>query len=277
MRVNKLFPLFVLLVLTLTSCGHSYKVEGTTSVSYMDGKLLYLKVLQNDKWINVDSAEVIHGTFKMKGKIDSIMVASLYMDDQSLMPVVLESGTIKINISDNEMRASGTSLNDKLYAFLDKKNELDLKAQDMDHLQTQMLMNGKDEEEISNTISRKSDSIVNALSETVKKFISENYNNAVGPFVFIMVCGDPPMMTPQIEDILKDAPETFKKNALVNEFITKARENAEMVVEQQRMEQNEDARSQQAAQNPNAAAQNPNAAAQNPNAAAQQSGQSVPQ
>jgi len=270
MRVNKLFPLFVLLVLTLTSCGHSYKVEGTSSVSYMDGKLLYLKVLQNDKWINVDSAEVIHGTFKMKGKIDSIMVASLYMDDQSIMPVVLESGTIKINISDNEMRASGTSLNDKLYAFIDKKNELDLKAQDMDHLQTQMLMNGKDEEEISNTISRKSDSIVNALSETVKKFISENYNNAVGPFVFIMVCGDPPMMTPQIEDILKDAPESFKQNALVNEFITKARENAQMVVEQQRMEQNEDARSQQSAQNPNAAAQNPNAAAQ-------QSGQSVPQ
>ena len=60
MQFNKLLPLLFVMAITLTSCGHSYKVSGTTSVSYMDGKTLYLKVLKNDKWVNVDSAEVIH-------------------------------------------------------------------------------------------------------------------------------------------------------------------------------------------------------------------------
>jgi hypothetical protein len=48
--------------------------------------------------------------------------------------------------------------------------------------------------------------------------------------------------------LLKDAPESFKNNALVNEFISKAHENAKLMIEQQRMEQNEATRGQQQSQ-----------------------------
>lgn len=244
MRINKLLPLLFLLVITLTSCGHSYKVEGTTSSSVMDGKLLYLKVLQKDKWVNVDSAEVVHGTFKMKGSIDSVVVASLYMDSESLMPVVLESGTIKIDISDEEMKVSGTPLNDRLYAFIKKKNEMDQKAQDLDSQEAQLVMNGQDENVIRAQMTASADSLMNAENAFVKKFIVDNGNNALGPNVFIMLCsGLPyPVLTPQLEDILKDVPEKFKQNALVSDFIAKAHENAQLMMEQQRMEQSEASR-----------------------------------
>ena len=47
-----------------------------------------------------------------------------------------------------------------------------------------------------------------------------------------------PVMTPQIEDIMKDAPYSFKNNKLVKDFITKAKSNMELIEEHQRMEQN---------------------------------------
>jgi hypothetical protein len=250
MRFNKLLPLLFIMVITLTSCGHSYKVNGTTSVSYMDGKTLFLKVLKNDQWVNVDSAEVIHGTFKMKGSIDSIMVASLYMDDQSLMPVVLESGSIKIDITDEDMKVSGTPLNEKLYDFIKKKNELDQKAQDLDHKSTQMIIQGVDESAINTQVGGEMAELSTQMNNFVKKFITDNYDNALGPSIFIMLCSNMPypMMTPQIEEILKDAPDSFKNNVLVSEFISKAHENARLMMEQQRMEQNETVRSQQQGQ-----------------------------
>lgn len=240
MRFNKLLPLLFLMAIALSSCGHSYTIKGTSSVSYMDGKTLFLKVLQNDKWVNVDSAEVIHGQFKMKGSIDSIMVASLYMDDQSLMPVVMESGTIKIDITDDEMKVSGTSFNDKLYTFINKKNELDQKLQDLDHKSTQMMVQGIDESTIRMQLGSEAESISNQSMALVKNFIKDNYENVLGPSVFIMLCSSMPypMMTPQIEDMLKDAPDSFKDNAMVSEFISKAHENAKLMMEQQRMDQN---------------------------------------
>jgi hypothetical protein len=245
MRTYKLLPVLFLLTALLSSCGHSYSVDGTSSVSYMDGKTLFLKVLKSDKWVNVDSAEVVHGTFKMNGSLDSVVVASLYMDDESLMPVVLESGSIKITISDTDMKASGTPLNDKLYEFIAKKNEMDLKLQDIDHEETEMVMNGMSVDQIHAELTRQTDSLSTAMNAYVKQFISDNYKNALGPSVFMMLCsGMPyPAITPQIEEILKDAPDTFKNNPLVSEFITKAHENAQLMMEQQRVEQNEANRS----------------------------------
>src|SRR5574344_190606 len=247
MRFNKLLPLLFLMAIVLTSCGHSYKIKGTTSVSIMDGKTLFLKVLKNDQWVNVDSAEVIHGTFKMKGSVDSIVVASLYMDGESLMPVVMESGTIKIDITDDDMKVSGTPLNDKLYAFIAKKNEMEQKAQNLDHKSTQMMMSGQDESTVNMQVGGEMDGLSSQMNSYIKKFISDNYENVLGPSVFIMLCSSMPypVITPPIEEILKDAPDSFKNNSMVSEFIAKAHENEKLMIEQQRMEQNEASRQSQ--------------------------------
>lgn len=45
-------------------------------------------------------------------------------------------------------------------------------------------------------------------------------------------------MTPQIDDIIKDAPYSFKSNKLVREFLSKAKENMKLIEEHQRLEQN---------------------------------------
>ena len=62
----------------------------------LDGKMLYLKSLRDGEWVKLDSDEVVHGLFSMKGKIDSVQMVTLYMDEESIMPIVLESGKITI-------------------------------------------------------------------------------------------------------------------------------------------------------------------------------------
>ena len=109
MSVNRILPFLLLLVL-FTSCNRKYKIEGSSSVASLDGKMLFLKTLQDGQWVNVDSAEVIHGHFKMKGRADSVMMVTLYMDHEGIMPLVLEDGKIVISISNTQLIAKGTPL-----------------------------------------------------------------------------------------------------------------------------------------------------------------------
>lgn len=66
-------------LLAFTSCASEYKIEGSSSVSRLDGKMLFVKVPSGDRMLSIDSAEVIHGMFKMEGITDSTSMASLYM------------------------------------------------------------------------------------------------------------------------------------------------------------------------------------------------------
>jgi len=237
--VNKLFSL-IFLLLSLASCGSKYKIEGTSSVTSLDGKKLFLKVLQNGEWVSVDSAEVIHGLFTMKGPVDSILMVTLYMDDESIMPLVLEDGAITISIDDTQMSAKGTPLNDALYEFIDKKNAMDLKIADLQRKEARMVMDGGNLSDIHEELSKEGEALANEMNLYIKKFISDNYENILGPSVFMMLCSNLPypIMTPQIEDIMKDAPATFKNNKMVKEFITKSQENMQLLDERRRMEQN---------------------------------------
>ena len=224
----------------LASCTNKYKIEGTSSVNSLDGKMLYLKTMRDGEWVKLDSAEVVHGLFSMKGKVDSVQMVTLYMDDESIMPIVLESGKIKVTISNTDLKAAGTSLNAALYDFIDKRNALEESIGELEQKETRMVMEGNDLEEIHAQLMVEGDSLMTAMNQYVKTFISDNYENVLGPSVFMMMCSTLPypIMTPQIEDIMRTAPLTFKQNQLIKEFLSKAKENMQLIEEHQRVRQN---------------------------------------
>ena len=45
-------------------------------------------------------------------------------------------------------------------------------------------------------------------------------------------------MTPAVEEIMKEAPLSFKEHVLVKDFISKAKENMKLLEEQKRLRQN---------------------------------------
>ena len=95
--MNKLIYAF-LTVVAFTSCMGSYNIEGTTDVSRLNGRMLYLKVFSNTEMQNIDSCDVVHGKFHFSGSVDSAKLGNVYMDDVRLMPLMLEAGNITIKI-----------------------------------------------------------------------------------------------------------------------------------------------------------------------------------
>ena len=111
--MKKLFFLPVVFTI-LASCASSYNVEGSSSVSALDGNKLYLKAIKNNEFKNIDSCDVVHGEFHFTGLLDTVRMVSLYMDDESIMPVVLEKGEITITIDPVRQIVGGTPMNDSL-------------------------------------------------------------------------------------------------------------------------------------------------------------------
>lgn len=241
--MNRILSLLFLLLL-LASCTPTYKIDGAITANGLDGKMLYLKILRDGKWVKLDSAEVVHDGFSMKGKVDSVQMVTLYLDDQGIMPIVLEKGKIAITVSDTELNAVGTPLNKELYGFIAKKNEMEEHISDLERKETRMVMDGADIDAVHKQLLLEGDSLAEAMNQYVKTFVSDNYENVLGPNVFMMLCSSLPypVMTPQIDEIIKDAPYSFKNNKIVREFLTKAKENMQLIEEHQRMQQNVDSK-----------------------------------
>lgn len=220
------FGLILLFITTLTSCGKKFKIDGMTSVSSLDGKMLFVKVLSGDQLVSVDSAEVIHGYFQMEGKIDSVVLASLYMDEECIMPLVLEEGNINIQINNIGISIKGTPLNDSFNDFIEAKTAIDDKAYEVEREESRMIMDGVDLNTVQSEIDKQRTEVAQQMDNLVKTFIQNNYENVLGPGVFIMIGNSLPypFLTPMMEDIVKEAPEAFKNNHLIKNYITLAQE-----------------------------------------------------
>ena len=164
-----------------------------------------------------------------EGEIDSAIIASLYMDEQSILPLVVEKGNIHIQIDNGRLTVSGTPLNDILYDFVTKKNSLDNRAYEVERMESRMIMDGIPMDEVESEITREREKLSKEMDDLVKTFIQTNYENVLGPGVFIMLCnGFPyPLMTPLLDEIVDNAPDKFKNHDLVKNYVEAARSNQE--------------------------------------------------
>ena len=210
----------------LTSCASSYNVTGSSSVSALDGSKLYLKALKDGKVKNIDSCDVVHGEFHFAGLLDSVRLVNLYMDEESILPVILEEGDIQVKIGPAGPTVGGTPLNDSLYKFIDKHNQLINQMNELGHKQNQMILDGIDERTIDEQLDAEAAQIATAEDELVTKFIEANYNNVLGPGVFMMITSQYryPILTPQIEYIMSKATKAFKDDPYVKEYYRTAQE-----------------------------------------------------
>ena len=211
----------------MASCAKSYNVQGSSSISSLDGSKLYLKAVKNNELKSIGSCDIVHGQFHFSGILDTVRMANLFMDDQSLMPVVLEEGEIVIKIDNAAQSVGGTPLNDKLYKFIDKHKQLDNRMSELSHKQSQMMLEGVDELTINEKLNAEAEKIAAEEDKLVTSFIVENFDNVLGPGVFMMITSgfNVPVLTPQIEDIMSKATEKFKNDPYVKEYYQVASDN----------------------------------------------------
>ena len=224
--MHKILLAFATMAL-MASCANSYNVQGSSSISSLDGSKLYLKAVKNDELKSIDSCDIVHGQFHFNGILDTVRMANLFMDDQSIMPVVLEEGEIVIKLDNAAQSVGGTPLNDKLYKFIDKHKQLDNRMSELSHKQSQMMLEGVDELTINEHLNAEAEKIAAEEDKLVTSFIVENFDNVLGPGVFMMITSgfNVPVLTPQIEDIMSKATEKFKNDPYVKEYYQVASEN----------------------------------------------------
>lgn len=228
--MNKIFYAFITL-LAITSCANSYNITGTSNISTLDGRMLYLKILKNNEFKNIDSCDVVHGQFHFQGNIDTVRMANIFMDDESVMPLVLESGDISVKIDDAQQVVSGTPLNDKLFGFFKKYQQLQNQQMELVHKHDQAIMDGSDMEVVVQHLNNEAVKLSDQEDKLVTTFVTDNFDNILGPGVFFMVTvgNQVPMLSPWIEDIMSKASDNFKNDPYVKEYYEKAQENEQIM------------------------------------------------
>ena len=215
------------LVALVTACSSTYSVQGSSSVTALDGSKLYLKAYKQGEVRNIDSCEVVHGEFHFNGYLDSVRMANLFVDDESIMPIVLEEGEVSIKITPAGPTLGGTPLNDSLYKFIDKHNQLVSEMNELGHRQNQMILDGIDEQTVNEQLQREAARITAEEDQLVTRFIEQNFDNVLGPGVFMMLASQYryPVLTPQMEYLLSKAPDAFKNNPEIKQYCAVAKDN----------------------------------------------------
>lgn len=229
MKLHNKAPILLLFFLVLlSSCAEKYMIEGNASQFIMDGTVAYLKKYEvSPKEMNftaIDSCEVLHGKFDMTGNLDSVMMVCLYMGNDNF-PMVLEPGTVTISIANNIVKIEGTPLNNKLYAFLTKRDSLKILYDDLPNRESKMYIDGFSQEEIVHELGAEEIRLQTEVDKLETQFVKDNYDNPLGITWFMRLCYEAqawygfPTTTPQIDEIYFQAPESFKKNKLVSTYM----------------------------------------------------------
>lgn len=224
--------MFIAALLGLVSCADQCNIAGNSTVSSLDGRMLYLRTSCDGISISsVDSCEVIHGRFRLYSNVDSIVVAQLYMGDESIMPVVLENGDLNVEVDHVWQRISGGPLNDRLYKFMQKKNRIENQQWELDQKCMRMIHEGHTPENIRRVITPKVEKLSDEVRRLETRFIKENYNNPLGPGYFIWLFSQypVPIITNQVNDIIQNAPNSFLDDPSVKNYIRRALHNPNSV------------------------------------------------
>lgn len=228
--MNKIYYAFITL-LALASCADSYEITGTSNVGTLDGSMLYLKILKDNEFKNIDSCDVVHGQFHFEGKLDSVKMANIFMDNEPVLPLVLESGNIVVKLDDTQQNVSGTPLNDKLFGFFKKYQQLQNQQKELVHKHDQAIMNGSDMEAVTNKLNAEALHLSDQEDKLITSFVTDNFDNVLGPGVFFLVTmsNQYPMLSPWIEDIMSKATDFFKNDPYVKDYYQKAQENQQIM------------------------------------------------
>lgn len=223
-KFYNIFALVAMAIVMLTSCAESYNITGTSLQSVFDGDMVYLRPIDNDK--SVDSCKILHGKFSMTGPVDSVMCVRLFIGNNvDNIPIILERGDIIVSTQNSSFMVGGTPLNDKFYSFMTERDSLNYLLLELPRKESSMILEGYDHDEILRQLGEEEASIRMAIDKIETDFVTENYDNVLGVTYFLVLCNNAfnqfgfATTTPQIDEIYGRAPESFRQNKKVVEYM----------------------------------------------------------
>ena len=213
----------LLIPLVLTSCAGSYNIQGSSNVANLDGQMMYLQTMENRDIKALDSCDVVHGRFTFIGNIDTVRIGFVSMETNFVLPVVIENGDINVKIDNTQRTVSGTPLNDKLFAFFHNYDQLRNQSMELIHKHDIAIMDGSDMNVVTAQLNEEYMEINKKMDKLVTTFITENFDNVLGPYIFYFLTeGTMPELTPWVDDIMSKATTYFKNDPYVRWYVSEA-------------------------------------------------------
>lgn len=214
----------------LTACtSNSYKITGKLEGEPSGNA--YLKKLDKNGVVSVDTAEVVKGAFTFEGKADTAQVYLVYFEQQKF-PIVLFLDNSKISITANQEKMEeavieGSKFTDLFTTF---KKEIPHKEEseklNQDFYQAQM----KGDQAALESLMADMEKINTDQQKYVVNFIKSNSTNVVGAFLVL------DMMNALSSEEL-DSVSTNLNNSLKNHpYVQLFNERLEMVKKQKELE-----------------------------------------
>lgn len=220
---------FILSLVVFTACVDSaYNIAGSAHFENFDGRMLYLRIPEGMPHSRecIDSCRVVHGRFDFMGTFDTIVMAQIIVDNETLMPVVLEEGCLHVELSQGVQRVGGGFYNDRLYQFLQKRNRIVHAQWELDREFIRLMHEGNTLRAIQHQLQGRADQLNRELELLETRFIVENADNPLGVGYFFNVFGafPLPIMTEQLRSIMQLAPPQFLQMPSIDAYIRKAME-----------------------------------------------------
>lgn len=211
--------------LLLSACASHYNISGDLSQGVVKAEKLYLAVVDDENQrVFIDSCEIVHGQFSFAGQVDSIVLGHLDVDGATMMPVVIEQGEVDISVDVFGTGITGGVLNKKLSDYYKALNVIQQEWVALYQRRVKLMRDGTENSKDFEDIMLAEDSLNRATEKLQADFILENFNNVLGPGIFMMICDQYPipMITPQLRSILNQAPPMFLRHPRISRFIRRA-------------------------------------------------------
>lgn len=225
-RISNIAYIAGMMVAMLASCSSSYNITGTSLQSIYDGDMVYLRPLGMEDGKPVDSCKILHGGFRMSGSVDSVMCVRMFFGHSGdNIPVILEEGNIQVSALTNAMKVEGTPLNDKFYSFMTERDSLMFLLGELPRRESAMILEGYEHDAILRMLGEEEGELRMAVDKLETDFVMDNYDNVLGITYFLVLCDNAyhqfgyATTTPQIDEIYSRAPEGFKRNKDVEEYM----------------------------------------------------------
>ena len=220
--MNKLF-LFLIAVLICFSCTSKgeYTIKGTASKD-LDGKQVYLLNQREDGVESIDSTMINGGKFSFKGmqEAPALYIISLNKPGDSDNPVfqavLIESGKISVNISNDGIKVSGTPANNAYQKNVDAIAVLYKKEEALQNKYATVDPQTLTEAEIEK-INMEFMSLEDSIKSLNLNFAIGNINNPFGENVFFAIANR--LSLEEMESVINNADEKFKSKDMAQAII----------------------------------------------------------
>lgn len=216
--------LSILAVFAMTSCADKYSVSGTSLQNIYGANMAYLRSAEDAS--TVDSCEIVHGKFSMNGILDSVQCVQLVLGNMNV-PVILEQGDIQVSFANSSLKVGGTPLNDKFFSFLTSRDSLTMLVNELPSKQAKLILNGVPEDDILRQLGEEEAELRIQLDQMDTDFITGNYDNILGTTWWLRLAALEsmkfgfPTTNPMLDELYGKAPEVFRQNKDINEFMDK--------------------------------------------------------